>query len=164
MCRCLENSTGGRVEVRGVRFYLWHLRVEVDGLVIHGTEGPGEAPYLTAEKIEVRVGISSFFSHATGAGLRSHVGLKLLRVERPQIHLMVDKDGKTNVPTPKHSTTSKEPVADRLLDLRAREVDLVDGVALVETIARFRSTWRHAIWMWRCVICGLPIATGLRWG
>ncbi len=127
----LENSTGGRVEVRGVRFYLWHLRVEVDGLVIHGTEGPGEAPYLTAEKIEVRVGISSFFSHATGAGLRSHVGLKLLRVERPQIHLMVDKDGKTNVPTPKHSTTSKEPVTDRLLDLRAREVALVDGVALV---------------------------------
>jgi len=38
-------------------------------------------------------GISSFFSHATGAGLRSHVGLKLLRVERPQLHLMVDKDG-----------------------------------------------------------------------
>jgi translocation and assembly module TamB len=77
------------------------------------------------------MGISSFFSHATGAGLRSHVGLKLLRVERPQVHLMVDKDGKTNVPTPKHPSTSKEPVADTLLDLRAKEVALVDGVALV---------------------------------
>jgi translocation and assembly module TamB len=77
------------------------------------------------------VGISSFFSHATGAGLRSHVGLKLLRVERPQVHLMVDKDGKTNAPVPKHPSTSKEPVADTLLDLRAKEVALVDGVALV---------------------------------
>ncbi len=127
----LGNATGGRVEVGGVKFSLWHLKIEVDGLVIHGTEGPGEAPYLSAEKIEVRVGISSFFSHATGAGLRSHVGLKLLRVERPQVHLMVDKDGKTNAPVPKHPSTSKEPVADTLLDLRAKEVALVDGVALV---------------------------------
>jgi translocation and assembly module TamB len=127
----LEDATGGRVELRGVRFSLWRLKIEVDGLVIHGTEGPGEAPYLAAEKVEVRVGISSFFSHATGVGLRSHVGLKLLLVERPQLHLMVDKDGKTNVPVPKHPTVSKEPMADTLLDLRAREVSLVDGVALV---------------------------------
>ena len=127
----LESSTGGRVEVRGVQFNLWHLRVEVDGLVIHGTEGPDEAPYFSAEKIEVRVGISSFFSHTVGAGLRSHVGLKLLRVEKPQLHLMVDKDGRTNAPVPKHSVAGKEPVPDMLLDLRAREVSLVDGVALV---------------------------------
>ena len=127
----LGDATGGRVEVGGVKFSLWHLKIEVDGLVIHGTEGPGEAPYLSAGKVEVRVGISSFFSHATGAGLRSHVGLKLLRVERPQMHLMVDKDGRTNAPVPKHPSTSKEPVADRLLDLRAKEVALVDGVALV---------------------------------
>ena len=107
------------MEVRGVQFNLWHLRVEVDGLVIHGTEGPDEAPYFSAEKIEVRVGISSFFSHTVGAGLRSHVGLKLLRVEKPQLHLMVDKDGKTNQPVPKHPVTSKESAADMLLDLRA---------------------------------------------
>ncbi len=127
----LEDATGGRVEVQGVHFGLWRLRIEVDGLVIHGTEGAGEAPYLSAEKIEVRLGISSFFSHASGVGLRSHIGLKLLRVERPQVHLMVDKDGGTNVPVPKHPTTSKEPVVDTLLDLRAKEVELVDGVALL---------------------------------
>jgi len=127
----LEDSTGGRVEVRGVQFSLWHLRIEVDGLVIHGTEGPGEAPYLSAEKTELRVGISSFFVHATGIGGKSHVGLKLLRVERPQLHLMVDKDGRTNAPVPKHPATSKGPVTDTLLDLRVREVALVNGVALV---------------------------------
>jgi translocation and assembly module TamB len=127
----LGNATGGRVEVRGVQFSLWRLKIEVAGLVVHGTEGPGEAPYMAAEKVEVRVGISSFFSHATGAGLRSHVGLKLLRVERPQMHLMVDKDGKTNAPTPRHPSPRKGPVADTLLDMRAKEVALVDGVALV---------------------------------
>ena len=44
----LGNATGGRVEVGGVKFSLWHLKIEVDGLMIHGTEGPGEAPYLSA--------------------------------------------------------------------------------------------------------------------
>jgi translocation and assembly module TamB len=127
----LSDATGGRVEVRGVHFWLWRLKIEVNGLVIHGLEPAGQAPYLSAEKIQVRVGISSFFSHASGTGLRSHVGLKLLRVERPQVHLMVDKDGKTNVPSPKHPSTSKQPVVDTLLDLRAKEVALVNGVALV---------------------------------
>ena len=41
----LENATGGRVELRTMHFNLWHLAIEVDGLVIHGLEGPGEAPY-----------------------------------------------------------------------------------------------------------------------
>ena len=127
----LEDSTGGRVEIRGIQVSLWHLRVEADGLVIHGTEGPGEAPYLSAEKVEVRAGVSSFFSHASGTGLRSHIGLKLLRVEKPHFHLIIDKNGKTNQPLPKHPSISTEPWQDTLLDLRAKQVALVDGVAMV---------------------------------
>jgi translocation and assembly module TamB len=127
----LEGATGGRVEVHGVKFSLWHLAMEADGLVIHGLEGPGEAPYLAADKIELRVGISSFFSHASGVGVKSHVRLKLLRVEHPQVHLIVDKDGKTNQPVPKHPITSTEPLQDTLLDLRAKEAEVVNGVALL---------------------------------
>ena len=127
----LEDATGGRVEVHGVKFALWRLTIDVDGLVIHGLEGPGEAPYLSADKIEVRIGISSFFSRASGVGVKSHVRLKLLRVEHPQFHLIVDKDGKTNQPVPKHPSTSNEPVQDTLLDLRAKEADVVNGVALL---------------------------------
>jgi translocation and assembly module TamB len=127
----LEDATGGRVELQDVHFSLWRLKIVVDGLVIHGTEAVGEAPYLAAQSVEVRVGIGSFFAHATGIGGRSRVGLRLLRVERPQIHLMVDKDGRSNVPVPKHPSTSKEPVMDSLLDLRVGEVALVNGKALV---------------------------------
>jgi translocation and assembly module TamB len=127
----LEDATGGRVELRAVNFSLWHLAIEVDGLVIHGLEGPGEAPYLAADKIQARVKITNFFAHATGSGMASHVGLNLLRVEHPQIHLMIDKDGKTNQPVPKHSTASNEPVQDTLLDLKASEVALVNGVTLL---------------------------------
>jgi translocation and assembly module TamB len=127
----LENATGGRVELGAVKFSLLHLAIEADGLVIHGLEGPGEAPYLSADKILVRVKITSFFAHTTGTGLSSHVGLNLLRIEHPQIHLIIDKDGKTNQPVPKHPTTSTEPLQDTLLDLRANEMDLVNGVALL---------------------------------
>jgi translocation and assembly module TamB len=127
----LEDATGGRVEVHGVQFSLRHLAIEVDGLVIHGLEGPGEAPYLSADKILVWVKITSFFAHATGAGLQSHVGLNLLQIEHPQIHLIIDKDGKTNQPVPKRPATSTEPMQDTLLDLRAKQVDLANGVALL---------------------------------
>jgi translocation and assembly module TamB len=127
----LGDATGGRVEVGSVHISLWHLAIEVDGLVIHGLEGPGEAPYLSADKVMVRVKITNFFARATGEGLASHVGLNLLRVERPQIHLIVDKDGRTNQPVPKHPAVNTKPVEDTLLDLRANEADLVNGVALV---------------------------------
>jgi len=127
----LEDATGGSVEVGGVHFSLWHLAIEVDGLVIHGLEGPGEAPYVAADKIQVRVKIVSFFSQATGTGLASHIGLDLLRVEHLQIHLIVDKDGHTNQPTPKHPKTSNEALQDTLLDLRANKAELVNGVALL---------------------------------
>ena len=127
----LENATGGRVELDHVRFSLWHLAIEVDGLVIHGLEAPNQAPYLAADKIQVRVKVTSFLAHSTGAGVASHVGLSLLRVEHPRMHLIIDKDGKTNQPTPKHPATSSEPLQDTLLDLRANEMDLADGIALV---------------------------------
>ena len=127
----LEDSTGGRVELRSMSFSLRHLAIEVNGLVIHGTEAADQAPYVAVDKIQVRLKISSFVSHTAGVGLASHVGLSLLRVEHPQIHLIIDKDGKTNQPVPKHPSTSKESLQDTLLDLKAHEVELVNGVALV---------------------------------
>ncbi len=127
----LEDATGGRVELRGIRFQLWHLAIEADGLVIHGTEGPGEMPYLSAEKLLVRVKINTFVSHTVGKGAQSHIGLNYLRVEQPHFHLIIDKDGKTNQPVPKKPSTSTEPVQNTLLDLQAKQVELVDGLAVV---------------------------------
>ncbi|GGG80659.1 translocation/assembly module TamB domain-containing protein [Edaphobacter dinghuensis] len=127
----LEDATGGRVELKGISFKLWHLAIEADGLVVHGLEGPGEAPYLSADKIQVRVKIFSFFSHVAGTGIASHISLNFLRVDHPQVHLMIDKNGKTNQPVPKHPSTSKEPVMDTLLDLKAKQVELANGVFLL---------------------------------
>jgi translocation and assembly module TamB len=126
--KVLEDATGGRVELAKIDFNLWHLAIEADGLVIHGLEGPGEAPYLAADKIQVRVKIFNFFSHVTGSGPASHVSLSYLGVAHPQVHLIVDENGKTNQPVPKHPSTSKESVTDTLLDLKAKEVLVDNGV------------------------------------
>ena len=127
----LEDATGGRVELGHISFNLWHLAIEADGLVIHGLEGPGEAPYLSADRILVRIKILNFLAKAAGTGQRNYVGLNLLRVEQPHVHLIIDKDGKTNQPVPKHVTPSTEPVTDTLLDLKAAQVQLVNGLALL---------------------------------
>ena len=133
--KVLEDATGGRVELKRISFDLRHLAIEADGLVIHGLEGPGEAPYLVVDKIELRVKLFNLLSHVTGAGIASHVSLNYLAVEHPQFHLIVDKDGKTNQPVPKHPSTSKTPLTDTLLDLKAEKVVVTNGLALLNNRA-----------------------------
>ncbi len=129
--KVLEDSTGGRVELRRISFDLWHLAIEADGLVIHGTEAPDQMPYLSADKILLRVRIHTFLSHTVGKGAQSHIGLNYLRVEQPHFHLIIDKNGKTNQPVPKHPTPSTEPIQNTLLDLQAGKVELANGLAVV---------------------------------
>jgi translocation and assembly module TamB len=133
--KVLEDATGGRVELGRISFDLLHLAVEADGLIIHGLEGPGEAPYIAVDKVLLRVEIFDFFTRIARSELASHVRLNYLSVEHPQIHLIVDKDGKTNQPVPKHPSTSKASVTDTLLDLKAQEVVLSNGVALLNNRA-----------------------------
>ena len=129
--KVLEDSTGGRVELRRISFDLWHLAIEADGLVIHGTEAPDQMPYLSADKILLRVRIHTFLSHTVGKGAQSHIGLNYLRVEQPHFHLIIDKNGKTNQPVPKHTAPSTEPIQNTLLDLQAGKVELANGLAVV---------------------------------
>ncbi len=128
----LQDATGGRVELAAIHFNLLHLAVEADGLVIHGLEGTGEAPYLAADRILVRITLKSLFAHATNSsGAMKYITLALLHVDRPQIHLVINKDGTTNQPVPKTKSTSTEPVLDTLLDLQASKVELANGLALL---------------------------------
>jgi translocation and assembly module TamB len=127
----LENATGGRVELQHISFSLWHLAIEADGLVIHGTEAPGQMPYLSASKIFLRLHLHMVLTHIRGLGPQSRISLRYLRVEEPRLHLIVDKDGHTNQPIPKHRSTSNQSVEDTLLDLQARKVELVHGLAVL---------------------------------
>ena len=128
----LQDSTGGKVDLTAVHFNLLHLSIEADGLVIHGLEGPSQAPYLSADRILVRITLKNLFAHATGSvGAMKYITLALLHVDRPQVHLIINRDGTTNQPVPQKKSTSTEPVLDTLLDLQAGKVELANGVVLL---------------------------------
>ncbi len=55
--------------------------------MIHGLEGPGEAPYLSVDKIELRVKLFNLLSHVAGTGVASHVRLSYLGVDASAVSL-----------------------------------------------------------------------------
>ena len=139
----LENASGGRVEVEKIHFSLWRLAIQADGLVIHGTEGPGEMPYLAASKIVLRLQLNMVLTHIRGLGPQSRISLRYLRIEQPRFHLIVYPDGHTNAPVPKHPQRLNQSLTDTLLDLEARRVELVQGMAeLNDRVIPFNLTAR----------------------
>ena len=128
--KVLEDSTGGRVELGHISFNFWHLAIEADNLVIHGTEAPGEMPYLSAQKINIRLRLNTFLTHIRGVGPQSRIGLSYLHIDQPHIHLIVYPDGHTNQPVPRRTGTSSESLPDKLLDLQAGQVELANGLAV----------------------------------
>jgi hypothetical protein len=62
MVHKLEMATGGRVEIRAFHWKLLKGEAEADGLVIHGLEGPGAAPYAQVERLRVRLSVLGFLS------------------------------------------------------------------------------------------------------
>jgi len=89
----LETATGGRVELDSVGWTLHRLEFELNGLTIHGTEGPGEAPLVHVERVLARLKWSALIA--------GHVTLQRLQLIHPLAHLTVAKDGSTNLPRPK---------------------------------------------------------------
>lgn len=94
----LENSTGGRVDLKHFGWRLTHLEFIADDLTIHGLEGPGQIPYAHIDRLYVRLQILSFF--------RAKVGINYLEADHPVLHLIVASDGSTNQPRPKHPSTT----------------------------------------------------------
>ena len=120
----LERSTGGRVELARFSWHLTRLEAEVDGLTIHGLEGPDEVPYAHLDKLLVRAKIISLF--------RAQNGLRLLQAEHPVFHLILYPNGTTNQPTPKtESKSSGKPVLDEVFDLAADHAQVDNGLLIL---------------------------------
>jgi translocation and assembly module TamB len=115
----LESATGGRVEIRSFHWRLSNLEAEVGGLVIHGLEDPGDAPYAQVESVRVRVSILGIFS--------PRILLRELDVRKPQFHLVVYPDGSTNQPHPRNPKKPGKPVIETLFDLQAGHVSVEQG-------------------------------------
>jgi translocation and assembly module TamB len=115
----LEEVTGGRVEIASFHWRLLHFAAEADGVVIHGLEDPGEAPYANIDRLHVVLSFRNLFSPS--------VRLRSLEIDRPSLHFIVYPNGSTNQPHPLRPGTSSTPSIDSLFELHAGRIDVENG-------------------------------------
>lgn len=119
MVTLLQQSTGGRTEISSFKWHLLSLDAEADGIVLHGTEAAGEAPYATIDRVRAGFSILGIFS--------PRILLRNLEVDHPAIHLIDYPDGSTNQPHPAHPSHSNRSAIDQLFDLQAGMALVRDG-------------------------------------
>jgi translocation and assembly module TamB len=114
----IQGMTGTRVEIGSFHLSIWRLRAEISGLTVHGLEGPGEAPLFHADQLDVGIRVLSV--------LRRRVSLEELVINRPQVFIRIEKNGRSNVPRPK-MTGSNRPWRETLFSLRIARLALRNG-------------------------------------
>ncbi len=124
MVTLLQQSTGGRAEIASFKWHLLSLDAEAGGIVLHGTEAPGETPYATIDHLRASVSILGFLS--------PRILLRDLEVDHPTIHLISYPDGSTNQPHPAHPPKSNRSTIDQLFDLQAANAQVRNGVVLID--------------------------------
>ena len=122
----VEKATGGRSEIRAFRFDWKRLRAEVDGFVLHGSEPPDAPPLFQADSIAVGLKLIS--------ALRREIDIQYLDVRHPQVHLIVDAGGHTNVPAPKvqRARRPRKSTVETILDLAIGRFNLENGTVEVQ--------------------------------
>lgn len=125
--REVERATGGRAELGGFSFDWRALRAEVREFALHGTEGADKPPLFRAKAVTVGLRLVSL--------ARKDVDIAFIGVEEPRIYLIVDSDGKTNLPEPKVRRTGK-PVMETILDLAVGRFQVEDGIFEIENQGR----------------------------
>jgi len=120
----VEAATGGRVEAGTFSFDWQKLRAEIQNFTLHGTEPPDKPPLFHASSVAVGLHIVSI--------LKRDVDLQYLEVADPGVYLIVDRDGRTNLPEPKVLGRNPRSPIETFLDLAIGRFELHNGVFEVE--------------------------------
>lgn len=110
----VEDGTGGKVEIGSLDLDLAHLRAIATKFVIHGTEPVGSPPLVQVGRVEVDL---RFFA------------ITYLGIDRPEVNVIMLADGRTNIPSPRVPSTSKDSPLATVVDLAVRHFELKNGVA-----------------------------------
>jgi translocation and assembly module TamB len=116
----IEQRTGTRVEMNSFRLNLWQLRFKIASLTVHGRESAGAPPLFYADQVDLKLRVISLF--------RREIALDELIVDRPQVFVRVEKDGRSNLPSPKRRASNRT-WSDTLFSLRIGHLELRDGGA-----------------------------------
>jgi translocation and assembly module TamB len=122
----LELVTGGKAELRSISIQWFAMRVTLKGLVVHGREPAGTEPLFTAEEVQAGLRIDSFWGR--------RISLSELVLQKPHIHVRVEKNGATNVPVPARPISPRKSVRDTLFEWHIGRLQLVDGWILYNDV------------------------------
>lgn len=115
----IEKSTGTQVELGRFQLRLWGLHVELGNLTLHGLEDRGMPPLAHADRVSAKVRIVSIFSQK--------YALDELILDKPEVAIRYDANGKSNVPTPPHAAAAPRPWREELFDLQIGKLQINDG-------------------------------------
>jgi translocation and assembly module TamB len=118
--RKLETATGGKVEIASFHWDLMRLEAELGGVVIHGREAAGEAPYAQVKDFRVRWSMLGWWI--------PRFPLRSIEILQPQFHLIVYPDGSTNQPQPRKPAKRGKPMLDTFFNLKASHIAVEQGV------------------------------------
>ncbi|MDQ6663706.1 MAG: AsmA family protein, partial [Acidobacteriota bacterium] len=123
----LETSTGGKVDIGAFTFDWSTLTAEVHNLAIHGLEPSREPPLLRAAQVQVELSVGSLLNPVGGIDIAS------LGVNKPEVHLIVYPDGRTNVPAPRVEKRSNRSAIQTILDLKIGRLRARNGTFEVKS-------------------------------
>ena len=121
----IETTSGGRAEIGAFDFDASNLRARLTALTLHGSEPPASPPLFHAASITVGLKIVSL--------LKRDVDLESLDIADPRIHLIIDAQGRTNIPEPKIKSRNERNAIDTILNLAVGRFSLHHGVFEVES-------------------------------
>jgi translocation and assembly module TamB len=124
--RRINSLTGGNTEIRDLSIEWLEMRATVRGLVVHGKEPQGTEPLFSAGEVRAVLRIDSFWGRK--------VSLSEIVVREPHIHVRVERDGTSNVPSARKPAGATRPLRETLFSLRIRRFAVTDGWVLYNDV------------------------------
>ena len=112
----VASATGAKTNVGRLDLSPSTLTANLYDITLHGTEGPDQPPLLHADKLTVRIKIQSLFY--------PKVSMRELLIEHPTLHIQVNRQGTSSIPTPPSSNGSNQT---NIFDLAVEHARLSNG-------------------------------------
>jgi translocation and assembly module TamB len=116
----VEKATGGEASLTGFQFNWALLEANVSGFTLRGTEQRDHPPLFRADSVVIGLKLVS--------ALRRDIDIALLRIERPQVSIEEDENGRTNIPEPQ-IRREKGSLVEPFLKLAIQRIEISQGVA-----------------------------------
>ncbi len=133
----IEKATGGKAELGRLDFDPNLLGATIENFTLHGTEPAGALPLAQVERVTVGLKVISF--------LTANVDVGRIEITRPRVHVTVDAEGKSNLPSPaqKRPPSARGPV-EQILRLAADAFAVHDAeFSYNDTKHRFSASGRN---------------------